>query len=115
MSDAQSVWSLVDGRALTLAPLDAPRRLAVARGRVWLTLSGTAEKPAQDQWLEAGQTLALPAGQTAVLEGWPAAEFELLLPPVAADSMPRRGLLGRHLGRGLLGRGFLGDRFLGRS
>lgn len=97
MSDAQTVWSVGAGRALTLAPLAAPRRLAVARGRLWLTLSGTAEQPAQDQWLEAGQTLALPAGQTAVLEGWPQAEFELLLPPV--NSAPRRGLLGRGLGR----------------
>lgn len=103
MSDAQSVWHLGGGRALTLAGGREPRRLAVARGRVWLTLSGTADEPAQDTWLEAGQTLALAPGQTAVLEGWPAADFELLVPPVSAPA--RRGLLGRRL---------LGGRFLGR-
>jgi hypothetical protein len=95
MSDAQSVWHLDGGRAMTLAGGAEARRLAVARGRVWLTLSGTAEKPAQDHWLEAGQAVALAAGQTAVLEGWPAADFELLVPPASASSS--RGLFGSRL------------------
>jgi hypothetical protein len=95
MTDAQSVWHLDGGRALTLAGGAEPRRLAVAHGRVWLTLSGTANEPATDQWLEAGQTLALPPGQTAVLEGWPAAAFELLVPPASVPA--RRGFLGRRL------------------
>lgn len=95
MSDAQSTWHLDGGRALTLAGAAEARRLAVARGRVWLTLSGTAEEPAEDQWLEAGQAIALAPGQTAVLEGWPAADFELLVPP--ASAAPSRGLLGRRL------------------
>ncbi|MBL8219835.1 MAG: DUF2917 domain-containing protein, partial [Bryobacterales bacterium] len=47
------------------------RRLSVARGKVWLTLSGTPDEPAQDTWLEAGQAVALAPGQAAVLEGWP--------------------------------------------
>ncbi|MCY4755387.1 DUF2917 domain-containing protein [Pelomonas aquatica] len=97
MSDAQSTWHLDGGRAMTLAGSGEARRLAVARGRVWLTLSGTAEAPAEDQWLEAGEALALAPGQTAVLEGWPAADFQLLLPPVSAAA-----------GRGLLGRRFFG-------
>jgi ferric-dicitrate binding protein FerR (iron transport regulator) len=96
MSDAQSIWHLADGRALTLAGAAEARRLAVQRGRVWLTLSGTADRPAEDCWLEAGQAVALAAGQTAVLEGWPAAEFELLVPPCSAAS-GRGGLLGRRL------------------
>lgn len=99
MSDAQSTWHLDCGRALTLAGGAEARRLAVARGRVWLTLSGTADRPAEDQWLEAGQAVALAPGQTAVLEGWPAADFELLVPPGSAAA-----------GRGLLGRRFLGGR-----
>ncbi|HEY9105171.1 MAG TPA: DUF2917 domain-containing protein [Roseateles sp.] len=98
MSDAQSTWHLDGGRALTLAGAAEARRLAVARGRVWLTLSGTVDAPAEDQWLEAGEAVALAPGQTAVLEGWPAADFELLVPP--ASAAPRRGLLGgRLLGR----------------
>ena len=93
MSNAQSVWHLDGGRALTLAGGAEARHLAVARGRVWLTLSGTADEPAQDQWLEAGEALALAPGQTAVLEGWPAADFELLVPP--ASGAASRGFLGR--------------------
>ncbi|WP_457352627.1 DUF2917 domain-containing protein [Roseateles sp. P5_D6] len=98
MSDAQSVWHLDDGRAMTLAGGAESRRLAVARGRVWLTLSGTPDEPAEDKWLEAGEAVALAPGQTAVLEGWPAADFELLVPPVSASAS----------------RGFLARRFLGR-
>lgn len=98
MSNAQSVWHLDGGRALTLAGGAEARHLAVARGRVWLTLSGTADQPAEDQWLQAGEALALAPGQTAVLEGWPAADFELLVPPASAAA----------------NRGFLGRRFLGR-
>lgn len=95
MSDAQSTWHLDGGRALTLAGAAEARRLAVARGRVWLTLSGTAEEPAEDQWLEAGEAVALAPGQTVVLEGWPAADFELLVPPASAS--PSRSLLSRRL------------------
>lgn len=103
MSDAQSVWHLDGGRAMTLAGGAEARRLAVARGRVWLTLSGTAEQPAEDKWLQAGEAVALAPGQTAVLEGWPAAEFELLVPPASAAAS--RSFLGRRfLGGGLLGR-----------
>lgn len=100
MNDAQSVWHLDGGRALTLAGGAEARRLAVASGRVWLTLSGTAEQPAEDKWLEAGDAVALAPGQAAVLEGWPAADFELLVPPGSAAA--RRGFLGRRfsLGRG---------------
>lgn len=93
MSDAQSVWHLDGGRAMTLAGGAESRRLAVARGRVWLTLSDTPDEPAEDKWLEAGEAVALAPGQTAVLEGWPAADFELLVPPVSASAS--RGFLGR--------------------
>jgi ferric-dicitrate binding protein FerR (iron transport regulator) len=90
MSDAQSTWHLDGGRALTLAAGAEARRLSVARGRVWLTLSGTTEQPAEDTWLEAGQAVALAPGQTAVLEGWPAADFEVLVPPTAGASRAAR-------------------------
>jgi hypothetical protein len=99
MSDAQSTWHLDGGRALTLAGAAEARRLAVARGRVWLTLSGSADAPAEDQWLQAGEAVALAPGQTVVLEAWPAADFELLVPPSSAAT----------------GRGFLARRLFGRS
>lgn len=95
MSDAQSTWHLDGGRAVTLAGGAEARRVAVRCGRLWLTLSGTADAPAEDQWLEAGQAVALAPGQTAVLEGWPAADFELLVPPDSTP--PRRRALGRRL------------------
>ena len=98
MTDAQSVWHLDGGRAMTLAGGAESRRIAVARGRVWLTLQGTANEPAEDLWLQAGEAVALAPGQTAVLEGWPAADFELLVPPVSASAS----------------RGFLGSRFFSR-
>ena len=104
MSDAQSVWHLDGGRAMTLAGGTEARRLAVARGRVWLTVSGTADRTSRrTSWLEAGQAVALAPGQTAVLEGWPVAEFELLVPPAAAAVRPS-----------LLGRRLFGGRLLGR-
>jgi Protein of unknown function (DUF2917) len=103
MSDAQSIWHLDGGRAMTLAGGAEARRLAVARGRIWLTLSGTADAPAEDKWLQAGEAVALAPGQTAVLEGWPAADFELLVPPGSASA--RRSLFGSRLfGGRLLGR-----------
>jgi hypothetical protein len=95
MSDAQSTWHLAGGRALTLSGGAELRRLSVACGRVWLTLSGTADEPAKDHWLEAGQAMALEPGQTVVIEGWPAADFELLVPPASAPA--RRGFLGSRL------------------
>lgn len=88
MNDAQSTWHLGDGRALTLAAGTEPRRVAVACGRLWLTVSGTVDAPAQDTWLEAGQAVALAPGQSAVLEGWPAADFAVLVPPAAGSLAP---------------------------
>ena len=72
-------WSLVEGRALRLPADSRPRWLLVTEGRLWLTHS--AESPTQvplDCWLEAGDSLELPADQDAVVESWPSARFELL-------------------------------------
>ena len=96
MTEAQSTWHLDGGRALTLAGAAEARRLSVARGRVWLTLSGTTDEPAEDTWLAAGESVALEPGQAAVLEGWPAADFQVLVAP-AASAPGGRGLLGRRL------------------
>lgn len=97
MTDSQSLWHLDSTRALTLAPSGKARRLAVEQGRVWLTVSGTEDQPAQDQWLEAGQALTLEPCQTAVVEAWPSADFALLTPPQATVSTRRTGLFARRL------------------
>ena len=83
MSEAQALWILAAGEALSLPLSTGPRELSVAQGRVWLTVPGSAGAPAQDQWLEAGQTARLAAGSRAVVEGWPDAQFLLLVPPAA--------------------------------
>jgi hypothetical protein len=80
---------LAPGQALTLAAARAPRRLVVTGGRLWLTVSGGTD----DHWLRAGEGLTLAAGQEAVIEAWPAAEFQLLQPAPArqAETRPARG------------------------
>lgn len=67
-------WGLPAGRALSLRPA-WPGQLEVARGRVWLTVSGPGA-PACDLVLGAGATHTLQPGQHAVLEAWgaPAAD-----------------------------------------
>ncbi len=102
MRDEQSMWHLASGQALSLAPSGEVRRLAVEAGRVWLTLAGTQDLPAQDCWLERGDAVALAPGQSAVIEAWPAAaDFQLLLPPASTGSdlarLRRRSLFGRRL------------------
>jgi hypothetical protein len=96
MTDSQSLWHVDSARALTLSPSGRARRLAVEQGRVWLTVTGTAERPAEDRWLEAGEALTLEPCQTAVVEGWPSADFALLTPP-QASARRTSGLLGRRL------------------
>jgi len=72
-------WALSEGSALRLAAEPRGRWLRVTQGRLWLTHS--AQRPEElplDCWLEAGDSVELPAGQDAVLEAWPSARFELL-------------------------------------
>lgn len=80
---------LAPGQALTLAAARTPRRLVVIGGRLWLTISGGTD----DHWLRAGEGLTLAAGQEAVIEAWPEAEFQLLqsAPRRRAVAKPARG------------------------
>lgn len=78
-----SLWALPAGEALSLAPAAVPRQVVACRGRVWLTLDGSPEAAAQDHWLRPGEAFTVPAGQRAVLEGWPEASVQVLLPPPA--------------------------------
>lgn len=93
-------WELQPGEALRLTVGPGPRELQVLEGRVWLTRDGLPGRPALDVWLEAGETLALESGMKLVMEGWPQARFQLLVPPraCAAKRTPVQRSLPRALG-----------------
>ncbi|MBK3018779.1 DUF2917 domain-containing protein, partial [Klebsiella pneumoniae] len=59
------------------------RELRVLEGRVWVTQRGALDLPSDDYWLEAGDALDLPHGAELVIEAWPQARFQLLVPPQA--------------------------------
>jgi hypothetical protein len=90
MSHSQALWALAPGEALSLAVGPGPRELAVTQGRVWVTQQGSATAQPEDVWLEAGQNLALASGSRVVLEAWPQASFQLLVPPAACRAKPAR-------------------------
>ncbi len=77
----QALWILAAGEALSLPIGPGARELGVTEGRLWLTLKGHQDAPAQDIWLSAGDSLHLPAGSHVVVEAWPQAAFQLLVPP----------------------------------
>lgn len=68
--------TLAQGQALSLPATQHERLVLVLRGRLWLTVAGDQT----DHWLRAGDSLALRAGQAAVIEAWPQADFQLLQP-----------------------------------
>jgi hypothetical protein len=70
-------WALRAGQAVRLQRTAAPRWLRVTEGRLWVTGAGEGE-PAEDCWLQAGDTLALLPGDEPVVEPWPSARFEVL-------------------------------------
>lgn len=77
MSEQQALWSVEKGEALSLAIGPGARSLNVVHGRVWITQAGGGE----DLWLDAGQSVQLNAGQELLIEAWPEAQFQLLVPP----------------------------------
>ena len=82
MNDEQanpSSWHVEKGEALSLSIGPGARALLVVQGRVWLTQSGCSG----DLWLQAGQSVELDAGQEVLIEAWPEAQFQLLVPPCA--------------------------------
>ncbi len=82
-SDAAS-WALAQGQALTLPIGPGDRLLRVSEGRVWATrLHGEPGLLPADAWLEPGDSLQVESGAVLVVEGWPAARFQLLVPPRA--------------------------------
>lgn len=86
----QALWRLASGEALSLPIGPGARELSVSEGRLWLTLKGSDQAPAQDIWLQAGESLALASGSQVVLEAWPQAAFQLLVPPTACKAFASR-------------------------
>lgn len=94
---ADAVWLLGRGASMTLRIGPGPRILQVLQGRLWVTTSGTRKEAATDVWLEPGEALELAHGLALVVEGWPQARFQLLVPPSvcarAANARPRSRVL----------------------
>jgi len=80
-SQQHSLWSVSQGEAISMSIGPGPRELSVSEGRLWLTLRGALDAPAEDHWLEAGESVQLPSGSRVVMEAWPQAAFHLLVPP----------------------------------
>ncbi|MFY8118643.1 MAG: DUF2917 domain-containing protein [Roseateles sp.] len=85
---AQALWTLARGEALSLDIGPGPRELSVSAGRLWLTQSGELE----DVWLSPGQSVLLRSGARVLMEGWPEAQFQLLVPPIACPDLLLRQL-----------------------
>lgn len=85
-------------QAVTLLAEPAQRWLRVDHGRVWITVRDGGPD-SEDIWLEAGETLSLPAGSAWVLEASPQAQLSLLqaapaaFTRAAAPSSPRASAL----------------------
>jgi hypothetical protein len=82
----QALWTLEAGQALSLPIGPGARELSVRQGRLWLTVKGSLQVPAQDIWLAAGESLSLAAGSQVLIEAWPQAAFQLLVPPSACQA-----------------------------
>ncbi len=74
-------WIVAPGRARKLRIGPGARVLHVCEGPLWLTTLGTTGAQPADLWLAVGDDCLLPAGADVVVEGWPRASFELLVPP----------------------------------
>lgn len=79
-SAVRSAWAqdLAHGEAVTLPATSRARRLRVIEGKLWVTL--TSPVASSDEWLARNEEFELPAGESAVIEAWPNARFEMLAP-----------------------------------
>jgi len=90
VSRDDAAWALSQGEAMSLPIGPGRRELHVLDGRVWVTQRGDLNLPAQDFWLSAGETLEVADGAELVVEAWPTARFQLLVPPQACPAKPVR-------------------------
>jgi hypothetical protein len=81
-----AVWLLPERSSMTLRVGPGPRVLQVCAGRLWLTASSTASAASPDVWLVPGDSLELASGLEVVMEAWPSARFQLLVPPCRRSS-----------------------------
>lgn len=105
LQQSGAVWQLAPGRSSTLAAASVARWLQVSEGRLWVTTGGQLGGAVPDDaWVLPGQVLEVPAGVSAVLEGWPKASFQLLeaAPAARPQTLPLRAA-------GRLAGGFLAD------
>jgi Protein of unknown function (DUF2917) len=84
-------WRLLPHQARSLPGATCKRWLLVNRGTVWITQAqhtrGAA--PPEDIWLQAGDSLALPAGSSWVVEAGAEAELSLAEPAPALAQIKR--------------------------
>ncbi|WP_158218844.1 DUF2917 domain-containing protein [Roseateles aquatilis] len=92
VSHDDAAWSLAQGEAMSLPIGPGRRELRVLDGRVWVTQQGALDMPAHDYWLTAGETLEVQDGAQLVVEAWPTARFQLLVPPQACPARRERKL-----------------------
>lgn len=86
--EAPWLWPLTPHQVRTLPPAAVPRWLRVDAGCVWVTQQRS-DAPAEDLWLQAGESLALPAGTAWIIEAWPQAQLSLLqAAPVFSRAAP---------------------------
>jgi Protein of unknown function (DUF2917) len=96
-------WTLNPGEAITLTIGPGQRWVHVTQGRAWITQGANGA----DEWLERGDRLWVADGAALVMEAWPSAQFELLVPPQAcvmratATALIHR--LARHIAQSMSG------------
>ncbi|WP_423596010.1 DUF2917 domain-containing protein [Roseateles sp. MS654] len=83
ISRDDAAWTLSKGEAMRLPIGPGRRELHVLEGRVWVTQRGDLSLPSNDYWLSAGETLEVDSGAELLIEAWPTARFQLLVPPQA--------------------------------
>jgi hypothetical protein len=90
-------WHLAGHQAQTLPAAASPRWLLVQAGQVWVTQARQRSpvQPPPDIWLQAGDSLALPAGSAWVLEAWNDADLHLAEPAPTPGARVKRGWRGR--------------------
>ena len=80
-------WALGHAQAITLHTGPGPRWLHITEGRAWVTQGATEDGATSiDNWLDCGDMLWAAEGAVLVIEAWPTARFELLVPPQACKA-----------------------------
>ncbi len=89
-------WRLAPHQARAVPAAAGARWLLVNAGQVWVTQAqpASASRSPEDIWLQAGDSLALPAGSAWVLEAWTDADLNLAEPEPAPGAAVKRGWRG---------------------